>query len=69
MKIKTPYSRSKKEVKNLEVVKYKEYDKYGKKIINRYVEFIVQGKNNQWKNTIPTKEFIKLNPKISVKGL
>lgn len=69
MKIKTPYSSEKKEVKKLEVVKYREYNKYGKKVTNKYVEFMVVGANNEWKNTIPVEEFTKLNPKVEVKGL
>ena len=67
MKIKSLHTDTPQEAKNLQKTSHKEYDKHGKLTTNHYVEFTVVGKNRQWKNFMPLKDFQKLNPNVSIK--
>jgi hypothetical protein len=69
MKIYNLHSKNTREVEDLQVVSHREYDVYGKLQTNRYVEYMVIGKNRKWKDFMPVRDFKKLNPKVKVKGL
>lgn len=68
MKIKTLHTNDERDVDDLKVVAYEEYDKYGKLKTNKYVEFMIQSAR-PWKDFMPIRDFKRLNPKVKVAGL
>ena len=68
-KIFNMHSNDTKEADDFKVISSEEYDKYGKKVVNKYVQYTVIGNNRTWPDFMPVKEFKKLNPKVEVKGL
>lgn len=69
MKIFNLHSNNTREAEDFKVISNEEYDKYGKKVVNKYVQYTIIGKNRTWPDFMPVKEFKKLNPKVEVKGL
>jgi len=63
------HSNDTKEADDFKVISSEEYDKYGKKVVNKYVQYTVIGQNRTWPDFMSVKEFKKLNPKVEVKGL
>lgn len=55
-------------VKNLKLTSHEEYDKSGKLKVNKYVEFMVVGKNRTWPDFMTIKDFKKLNPSLEIKN-
>lgn len=70
MKIFNLHTKDERDVADLKVVAYDEYDKKGKMRTNRYVQYTILGKGDRtWTDFMPVKEFKKLNPTITVSGL
>lgn len=70
MKIFNMHTNDQREVKDLKVVTYEEYDKSGKMRTNRYVQYTVIGNGDRtWTDFMPIKNFKKLNPTVVVAGL
>lgn len=69
MKIYNLHSKDSKEVEDIKIVSHEEYDKKGKSVVNKYVQYTVIGKNRTWADFMPVKDFKKLNPKVKIKGL
>lgn len=55
-------------VKKLKVSSYEETDKNGNVQLKKSVEFIVIGKNRQWKMLIPYDDFVTANPDVVLPG-
>ena len=69
MTINNLHSSGPKEVEDLKVVAHQEYNKNGKMRTNRYVEYTVIGQNRQWTDFMSIRDFKRLNPTVTVKGL
>lgn len=54
------------EVLSAERMSHSHEDIYGKIITEEYVKVLVKGKNRQWINWYPLKEFAKYNPTVKV---
>lgn len=68
MKIKTLHTNDEREVEDLKVVSYDEYDSQGNMTTNKYVEFMIKSARS-WKDFMPVKDFKRLNPTVKVAGL
>ncbi len=72
MKIFNLHTNDERNVEDVKVVAYDEYDKNGRIRTNRYVQYTVlgnPGSNRAWTDFMPVKNFKKLNPNITVEGL
>jgi len=65
MKIYNLHTRDERDVEDLKVVAYDEFDKHGKIKTNKYVEFMIKSARS-WKDFMPLKDFQRLNPKIKL---
>lgn len=64
------HTSDKRHVEDLQVVAYEEFTKSGKKRTNRYVQYTVIGNGDRtWTDFMSIKDFKRLNPDVTVKGL
>ena len=68
MKIRNLHTKDTREVDNIKVVAYEEYDKKGVMRNNKYVQYTILSAR-PWTDCMPVKDFKRLNPKIRVAGL
>ena len=68
MKIRNLHTKDTREVEDLKVIAYEEYDKFGKMKNNKYVQYTIVSAR-PWIDCMPVKDFKRLNPKIRVAGL
>ena len=69
MQIYNLHSQDTRKAKDFKVIVNEEYDKNGKLRKNRYVQFTLIGKHRQWPDFMAIKDFKRLNPTVTVKGL
>ena len=68
MKIQNLHTKDMREVEDLKVVTYEEFDKSGKARNNKYVQYTIVSAR-PWTDFMPVKQFKKLNPDVEVIGL
>ena len=68
MKIRNLHTKDTREVDNIKVVAYEEYDKKGIMRNNKYIQYTIVSAR-PWIDCMPVKDFKRLNPKIRVAGL
>lgn len=68
-KIYNPHTKGPSEAQDFVVRTHQEFNKAGVKRNKRYVEYTVIGKNRQWTDFMTIRDFKRLNPTVTVKGL
>lgn len=70
MKIFNLHTNDQRQVEDLQVVSYEEFTRNGKKRTNRYIQYTIIGNGDRtWTDFMPIKDFKRLNPTVTVKGL
>ncbi len=65
MKIFNLHTNDERDVEDIKVVTYEEYDKNGKMKNNKYVQFTIIS-DRSWTDFMPVSKFKKLNPKVNL---
>ena len=68
MKIFNLHTKDLRDVDDVKVVAYDEYDKNGKSCSNKYVQYTIISAR-PWTDCMPIRDFKRLNPKIKLAGL
>lgn len=68
MKIFNLHTKDLRDVEDVKVVAYDEYNKDGKLCSNKYVQYTITS-DRPWTDFMPVKQFKKLNPDVVVAGL
>lgn len=56
------------QAKNFKISSFEDYDANGVLGMRKSVEFVVIGRNREWKMFVPYDEFVKANPEVELPG-